>query len=89
MLELRAVHTAVKWVMSHPLSTGTRLSVLSDSEVVIGAIRKGRSSSRPLLRRLRALGAWVMGGGLQLDLDWVPTEFNPADGPSRSFRDGL
>ena len=86
VLELRALHTAVKWVISHPHSTGSRVSVLSDSTVVIGAVRKGRSSSRPLLRRLRALSAWVMGAGLQLDLDWVPTEFNPADEPSRRFQ---
>ena len=86
VLELRALHTAVKWVLSHPHSTGNRVRALCDSTVVIGAVRKGRSSSRPLLRRLRALSAWVMGGGLRLELGWVPSAYNPADEPSRRFQ---
>jgi hypothetical protein len=83
VLELRALDTAVRWVLTRPFSVGTRVSMLSDSQVVIGAVRKGRSSSRPLLRRLRCLGAAVLGGGLQLDVQWIPSEFNPADVASR------
>ena len=83
VLELRALDTAVRWVLTHPYSVGTRVSLLSDSQVVIGAVRKGRSSSRPLLRRLRCLGAVLLGGGLQLDVQWIPSEFNPADVASR------
>ncbi len=83
VLELRALHTAVRWVLSHAHSIGSRVSVLSDSTVVIGVVRKGRSSSRALLRRMRCMSAWVLGGGLQLDVQWVASEFNPADRPSR------
>jgi len=85
VLELRALHTAVKWVMSHSHSIGSRVSVLCDSTVVIGVVSKGRSSSRALLRRMRCMGAWVLGGGLRLDVQWVASEFNPADQPSRLY----
>ena len=85
VLELRALHTAVRWVLSHAHSIGSRVSVLSDSTVVIGVVRKGRSSSRALLRRMRCMSAWVLGGGLQLDVQWVASEFNPADRPSRLY----
>ena len=85
VLELRALHTAVRWVLSHARSTGSRVSVLSDSTVVIGVVRKGRSSSRALLRRMRCMSAWVPGGCLQLDVQLVASEFNPADRPSRLY----
>jgi hypothetical protein len=82
-LEMRALIMAVRWVLSHRDSVGSRLSVLCDSMVVIGAVRKGRSSSQPLLRRLRALSSLVLSSGLSIDIEYVPSEFNPADECSR------
>jgi hypothetical protein len=46
-------------------------------------LRKGRSSSPLLLRRLRAISAWLLASGLRLLLYWTPSEDNPADEPSR------
>lgn len=83
VLELRALTTAVRWVCSHPSAMGHRILILSDSQVVIGAVSKGRSSSPALLRRLRHLTTWVLAAGLRLKLLWIPTASNPADGPSR------
>lgn len=83
VLELRALCTAVRWVMSFRSAVGKRVLVLSDSQVVIGAVTKGRSSSPQLLRRLRTVSALVLAGGIRLSVRWVPSEFNPADGPSR------
>ena len=83
VLEVRALTTAVRWALSHPTSVGRRAMVLSDSQVAVGAVRKGRSSSRSLLVRLRALSALLLAGGVQLDAVWIPSESNPADGPSR------
>jgi len=83
LLELRALHTGVRWAASHRDIIGCRLSMLCDNESVIGAVMKGRSSKRPLLQRLRALNALVLSAGLQLDVEYIPTELNPADGPSR------
>jgi Reverse transcriptase (RNA-dependent DNA polymerase) len=83
LLELRALHTGVRWALSHRFVIGHRVSILCDNESVIGAVMKGRSSKRPFLQRLRALNALVMAAGLQLDVEYVPTKLNPADGPSR------
>jgi hypothetical protein len=83
--ELRALATAVRWVCSFPSAIGRRVLVLNDSQVVVGAVSKGRSSSQPLLRRLRHLTAWVLASGIRLSLHWIPTDSNPADGPSRGI----
>lgn len=83
-LELRAVSTAVRHVLTSPLSFDRRrLLLLCDSQVAVGALAKGRSSSHPLLCRLRPLSALLLASGLQLYLRWVASAMNPADGPSR------
>src|SRR4051812_22284814 len=82
VLEARALSTAVRWVLSHPLSMGRRLLALSDSQVVIGAVNKGRSSSQQLLRCLRGVSALLLASGVRLVLQWVPSASNPADEPS-------
>jgi hypothetical protein len=82
-LELRAFSTAIRWSLSFPSSLGQKLLVFSDSQVAIGALRKGRSSSPLLLRRLRAISAWLLASGVRLLLYWTPSEDNPADEPSR------
>jgi hypothetical protein len=85
VLEIRAVSTAIRWVLSHPHSICCRLHLLCDSSVTVGSISKGRSSSPILLRRLRTLSALLMASGLKLKLSWIPSELNPADGPSRRY----
>jgi hypothetical protein len=86
VLELRAVGTAVRWMASRPVSSGRRVLLLSDSQVVVGAVSKGRSSSRDLLVCLRVLCAWLLATGLQLVVRWVASADNPADEPSRNVR---
>jgi len=82
-LELRALHTAVRWSLSLSGPLPRRCLVLCDSQVTLGCSRKGRSSSRPLLIRLRALGALLLASGTRLQTLYVNTEHNPADQPSR------
>lgn len=82
-LELRAVSTAVRRVLSSPATIRRRLLVLCDSQVAVGALAKGRSSSRLLLLRLRPLTALLLASGLHLCTRWLPSRLNPADGPSR------
>jgi hypothetical protein len=86
--EVRSISTAVRWVLSTPVSIGRRLLVLSDSQVAVGALSKGRSSSPLLLRRLRPIAAAVLASGLQLFVRWIPSAVNPADEPSRRFSRG-
>ena len=55
----------------------------SDSTAAVGALRKGRSSKRPLLKHCRRLAALTLAEQLTLEARWVPTAKNMADGPSR------
>jgi hypothetical protein len=84
-LEMRAVHTAVRWVVSRPGSFGARVLLLTDSTAVLGALLKGRTSSRTLLARTRQVAAVTLAAGVRLSVRWVPSEANPADGPSRGL----
>jgi hypothetical protein len=86
VLELRALTTAMRWVSSFPDTIGCRVVMWCDSLVVVFAVRQGRSSSAELLRRMRALSAHLLATGIQLYCNWIPTEVNPADGPSRRFK---
>jgi integrase len=86
ILEARALTTAVKWAISSPSSLGARLLLWSDSTVVVGAARKGRSSAFRLLAILRSLAALLLSTGINAYFNWIPTEKNPADGPSRRFK---
>lgn len=83
VLEVRAVNTAVRWVLSFPHSLATHLIILCDSMVACCAISKGRSSSPLLLPRLRSLAALLLASALRLHLVWLPSCLNPADAPSR------
>jgi hypothetical protein len=83
--ELRASSTALRWILSHPNTIGTRVTLISDSQVAVGCITKGRSSSHVLLRRLRSISAHVLASNVTLYTRWVPSEMNPADEPSRRF----
>jgi hypothetical protein len=82
-LELRAVLLAAHWLLSFPSSHRSRVYLLIDSTVAFYSLWKGRSSSVPLLRILRQISALLLAGDLHLLPGWVPSEVNPADGPSR------
>jgi hypothetical protein len=84
VLELRALSTAIRWALSRPIGTQCRILCLSDSQVVVFAVSKGRSSSFQILRRLRYLTSLVLAAGLRLIMRWIPTTANPADQPSRN-----
>jgi hypothetical protein len=83
LLELSALTTSVRWVLSYSDRAVKNCLILSDSAVVVGAVRKGRSSSFEILRALRRLTALVLSSSLNICLWWVPTGHNPADEPSR------
>lgn len=57
--------------------------VFNDSQVVVGATMKGRSSSRALLRKVRRIGALSMASRISLGLRYINSASNPADEPSR------
>ena len=83
VLELLALKQAVRWRLRAVGEVGCRLAHLSDSQVVISVVSKGRSSSRSLNRLLRQLQAHLLASGVTLSLAFVRSALNPADRPSR------
>ncbi len=60
-----------------------RCSFALDSQVALGALVKGRSSSGPLNSLLRRSLAVFVGSDLYPTYGFYPTAINPADGPTR------
>lgn len=85
VLELRAALAALKWAASRPSSFRRRILLLSDSASTVGALAKGRSPAFSLLLLLRRVAVVCTGFGVRLVPRWIPTQANPADGPSRSI----
>lgn len=83
VLEVQAALLAVRWVLSHPSAICARVLLFGDSQVALGCLAKGRSSSYRLLRLLRRVAALVLASGLRPAYRWLPSAANPADGPSR------
>ena len=81
--ELTAVITAARWASRARRTRRCRLVLQSDSAVVVGALRKGRSSKPGLLVRLRRLAAITLAERITLVGRYVPTDRNMADSPSR------
>ena len=81
--ELGVAVDAVRWAVRSPSTRRCRLVLQSDSTAAVGALRKGRSSKRPLLRHCRRLAALTLAEQVALEARWIPTSKNFADGPSR------
>ena len=64
---------------------GRQHLILTDSQVVLGVVQKGRSSVPRLNRFARRLAALTLGYRQHFLFRWISTKINPADGPSRSF----
>jgi hypothetical protein len=82
-LEARAVKSAITWVRSRPYAFGTRVTLLTDSGVVAATLQRGRSSAIALRTTSRSIAGLLLSSGLFLNIHWVPSHLNPADGPSR------
>jgi hypothetical protein len=84
LLEARAALSGLKWLARQPRHHHSRVPFFIDSQACLGAFAKGRSSSRKLNRLLRRSAAYIFAAHLRVSWLWVPTDFNPADAPSRS-----
>ena len=82
-LEAHGVALGLRWLLRSVARHSKRTTILIDAQVVLGAVRKGRSSAPSLKRDLRFIGALIIGGDLLLRCLYVPSEDNPADAPSR------
>jgi hypothetical protein len=82
-LEMTTGVMALRWASRSRFFRGKRVVFLTDSRVCLGAFAKGRSSSRRLLYHCRRIAALSFASGIRPLWAWIPTDINPADGPSR------
>lgn len=82
-LELRAVLTTIRWRLEKLQKTRVKFIHLVDSQVVLHALSRGRSSSRKLRRTLLRINSLLLATGSTGVWTYVHTSDNPADGPSR------
>ena len=83
VLELRAALTAVKWRLEKCEQCNVKFIHLIDSQVVLHALSRGRSSSRKMRRTLLRLNSLLLATGCYGVWAYVHTSENPADRPSR------
>ena len=86
--EMMALLLGARAALRHGHKPSERLLMLCDNQAVVGAVRKGRSSSPSLNCLLRRWCSFLLTH--DLGLPWVPyvaSGSNPADAPSRAYRD--
>ena len=83
VLELRGYLMSLRWRSRSRQFLNKRFVHLLDSQVSIGVVSKGRSSSRKLLHLLRRIAAIMLTADSVACLPYVGTGVNPADAPSR------
>lgn len=71
LLEMEALYLAINLAVRDIRGHGKRLLAMCDSQVVIGATAKGRSSARALASRLKRLSALLLAAGLLLGLRYI------------------
>ena len=82
-LEAHGLLLALKWLLRTSRRFHHRLVVLVDAKAVLGAASKGRTSAPGIRGIMRNIGALLLASNCLLRLVYVPTEYNPADAPSR------
>ena len=83
VLEMRAAVAAFDRATRSAAFWEKRILVISDSQVTIGALGKGRSPIPVINRLCRRVAALVLAFGIKTYLRYVRTHRNVADGPSR------
>lgn len=83
---------AVVWCahdrLRRPADDDSRFLHPIDSAAMLGALVKGRSSSKQINARCRKVAVYNLSGGHEPFYMWVPSKDNPADAPSRLFEVG-
>ena len=82
-LEMRAVHTALRWRIMKQKVIKARFIHMVDSLVCLHSLTRGRSSSKKLRRTLLRINALILASSCQPVWAYVHTSQNPADKPSR------
>ena len=82
--EGRAHLLQLQWLARQPRLHRCRQPFLIDNQALVGALAKGRSSSRRLNRICRKSAGLYLFASVRPLVVWVPTTVQPADGPSRN-----
>eukprot|EP00438_Fugacium_kawagutii_P004408 Skav228593 [mRNA] locus=scaffold1161:70199:75552:+ [translate_table: standard] len=85
VLELRSILKMLEWRARTSTFHSTRFLHLSDSQVCLAVLTKGRSSSRRINRLLRRVHALCLGLNVYPLWAWIASRLNPADEPSRRY----
>lgn len=83
ILEARATLFAVKHMVRSSSNFGKRMLVFSDSMTAVSSISRGRAHARGLRRVVQQISALCLCSSVCLHTRWCPSEWNPADSPSR------
>eukprot|EP00434_Breviolum_minutum_P035087 symbB.v1.2.031057.t1/scaffold3565.1/size54034/3 len=83
VLEARASLYGVKRLLRKSSNFGKRFVILTDSMTAACAVSKGRAQTWRLRSVVQKISALLLATGSSLVSRWVPSEWNPSDGPSR------
>ena len=81
--EARASLYAAKHILRSCEGFSQRHVILSDSMTSTCAFSRGRAHTHELRRVCQQFGALCFASGAQITVRWIPSEWNPSDGPSR------
>eukprot|EP00438_Fugacium_kawagutii_P033332 Skav210467 [mRNA] locus=scaffold1443:165052:167511:- [translate_table: standard] len=85
VLELMAILRGLEWRARSASFHSCRFLHLSDSQICLSVLAKGRSSSRQINRILRKINSLCVALNLLPLWAWVASRLNPADAPSRKY----
>ena len=85
VLELKTILLMLRWRLRASNRVHSRFLHLCDSQVCLGVVVKGRSSSWRLNRVLNRINSHVLAGSLAPNYAFVRSDWNPSDPPSRRF----
>ena len=86
VLEGRAALYAVKHAVRDVHNFHHRHLILSDSITAVCALDRGRGKSFSMRRVTQQIAALSLSTGCSFHYRWIPSEWNPADAPSRGSR---
>ena len=81
--EGRALVLALRRLSRAAHHRGKRHTFFLDNLALVFAVHKGRAHSYDMLRILQQVGSICLAARLCIRVRWVPSEWNPSDGPSR------
>ena len=81
--EAQAVLFGVKHALRNMSAFGKKHLILTDSMTVACAVSRGRSHGFQLRRVIQQIAAHSLVTNSEIHLRWIPSEWNPADSPSR------